>query len=64
LGNSTAQDLRSFLDHPPVTVLCCEQEDPALGLDIDRPKDYHRALKMFFDCITPSFPRRMKRRKS
>jgi molybdenum cofactor cytidylyltransferase len=62
LGNSTAQDLRSFLDHPPVTVLSRDLEDPALGLDIDRPKDYHRALKMFFDCITPPFPGRMKRK--
>ena len=64
LGNSTAQDLRDFLDHSHLSVRCFKLEDPALGLDIDRPKDYRKALKMFFDCIAPPFPGRMKRKKS
>jgi len=63
LGNSAAQNLKSILDHPTSIVRCCELEDPALALDIDRPEDYRKALKMFFGCIAPPFPGKMKRKK-
>jgi molybdenum cofactor cytidylyltransferase len=63
LGNSTAQNLRSFLDLPQVTVLGCELDDPALGFDLDRPKDYRKGLKMFFGCIAQPIPGRIRRKK-
>ena len=64
LGNSAAQNLRNFLDDSPVSVRCCELKDPALAFDIDRPEDYEKAVKMFFGCIAPPFPGKMKRKKN
>ena len=64
LGNSAARNFKSFLDRPPVKVSFCDVEDPSLAFDIDRPEDYEKTVKMFFGCITPPFPGRMKRKKS
>ena len=64
LANSTALDLRSFLDDPPTSVLFCDLEDPALELDIDRPEDYEKAAKMFFGASDRPFRAKMKHKKS
>jgi len=47
VATSSATDLRQFLDHPPVKVEYCETNAPALGLDIDRPEEYEKAMRMF-----------------
>jgi molybdenum cofactor cytidylyltransferase len=47
LANSSATSLKQFLDHPPVEVEFCEIDDPALELDIDRPDDYEKAIRIF-----------------
>ncbi len=44
LRSSTAQDLREFLSGQPRAFV--EIDDPGLDLDIDRPEDYQRALKL------------------
>jgi len=56
LGKSTAANLKSFLDHPPVKVSFCDVEDPSLAFDIDRPEDYERAAKMFLAVSPGHFP--------
>ncbi len=46
LGDSTAATLKEFLVARPDEVAFCELDDPGLELDIDRPEDYDKALKM------------------
>ena len=43
---STAADLKEFLSAAPRPLALCEVDDPGLDLDIDRPEDYARALRM------------------
>ena len=64
LANSNVLDLKSFLDHPPTSVLFCDLEDPALELDIDRPEDYEKAVRMFFGRIDRPLRGKMKHKKS
>lgn len=45
LGESTASDLKQFL--ACFSSALCEIDDPGLDLDMDRPEDYQRAVKMF-----------------
>jgi molybdenum cofactor cytidylyltransferase len=45
LQNSTAQDLKQFLQTEDLAR--CEMDDPGLDLDIDRPEDYERAVQLF-----------------
>ena len=45
LEDSTAGNLRQFLTHYEVALAACN--DPGLELDLDRPQDYNRALKLF-----------------
>lgn len=45
LGDSTAASFKEFLrSHPSAS---CPVTDAGLGLDLDRPEDYERALKLF-----------------
>jgi CTP:molybdopterin cytidylyltransferase MocA len=44
LGSSTVANLKEFLDGCECDY--CEMTDPGLELDIDRPEDYQRALKL------------------
>ena len=46
LANSTATDLKEFLK--PFSTAACEMEDAGLELDIDRPEDYEKALRIYF----------------
>ena len=46
IQNSTAQDLKQFLETEDLAR--CEMDDPGLDLDIDRPEDYDRAVQSFF----------------
>jgi len=47
LRNSTATDLKAFLDQHAATVAIFESADPALGLDIDTPQDYDKVKDLF-----------------
>jgi molybdenum cofactor cytidylyltransferase len=47
MANSTAKNLREFLDESPVKVARCKMDDPALELDLDRPEDYEHARRQF-----------------
>jgi CTP:molybdopterin cytidylyltransferase MocA len=38
--------LKEFLSATSRPFALCELDDPGLDLDIDRPEDYERALKM------------------
>jgi molybdenum cofactor cytidylyltransferase len=46
VAGSTAATLSEFLSAKPRQVALCELEDPGLDLDIDRPEDYQKALKL------------------
>jgi CTP:molybdopterin cytidylyltransferase MocA len=45
LACSTAADLKGFLDRHESAF--CESEDEGLALDIDRPEDYERAVRIY-----------------
>jgi len=45
LANSTATDLKEFLK--PFSNAACEMDDAGLELDIDRPEDYEKALRIY-----------------
>ena len=45
LKNSTAPDLKQFLHSEKLAL--CKLDDPGLHLDMDRPEDYERAVKLF-----------------
>ena len=46
LAASTAATLKAFLVARPQELAVCEVDDPGLELDIDRPEDYDKALRM------------------
>lgn len=46
LATSGAADLKAFLGTMPHPAAFCELEDPGLDVDMDRPEDYPRALKL------------------
>ncbi len=46
LAGSTAATLKAFLAARPRQVAGCEVDDPGLEVDIDRPEDYDRAVKL------------------
>jgi len=46
LANSTATDLKEFLKS--FATATCELDEAGLELDIDRPEDYEKALRMYF----------------
>ena len=48
LPNSTAENLKMFLQTRLQGTACCEQSDPGLELDIDQPEDYERACQLYF----------------
>jgi molybdenum cofactor cytidylyltransferase len=45
LAESTAADLKEFLASREMAL--CELDDPGLDLDIDRPEDYRKALRLW-----------------
>ncbi len=45
LPDSTAPDLKEFLGQWEIAF--CELEDEALALDLDRPEDYERAVRLY-----------------
>lgn len=47
LKNSSAENLKQFLQTQAADLALCEMEDPGLDMDIDQPSDYERALQMF-----------------
>ena len=47
LKDSTAENLKAFLQHPSIQVALCELDDPGLDLDIDHPADYEKAVQLF-----------------
>ena len=49
LANSTAADLKQFLDEQATAIKFLKSEDPSLELDIDFPEDYNRALAFGID---------------
>ena len=46
LADSTTTDLKEFLGKMASEVSICESDDPGLGLDIDRPEEYQRAMAL------------------
>jgi molybdenum cofactor cytidylyltransferase len=44
-GNSAAPTLKDFLAEMPASY--CPLDDPGLGLDIDLPEDYERAIRLY-----------------
>ena len=46
LANSSARDLKEFLDVQAEQTAICELSDAGLELDIDYPEDYKRAVEM------------------
>ncbi len=46
LADSTTTDLKEFLGKMAAEVSICESDDPGLGLDIDRPEEYQRAMAL------------------
>jgi molybdenum cofactor cytidylyltransferase len=56
LKNSTAENLKVFLQSQPVARALYEMNDAALDFDMDEPADYERALRHYFqnDPAAPS----------
>ena len=46
IADSTAATLKEFLAAKPGQVALCELDDPGLDLDIDRPEDYEKAVRL------------------
>ena len=46
IAGSTAATLKQFLAVKPAPVVLCELDDPGLDLDIDRPADYEKAVRL------------------
>ena len=46
LADSTTTDLKEFLGTMTPQVSICELDDPGLGLDIDLPDEYQRAMDL------------------
>jgi molybdenum cofactor cytidylyltransferase len=46
LAITRAATLKAFLSSKPRLIALCELDDPGLDLDVDRPEDYARALKL------------------
>jgi molybdenum cofactor cytidylyltransferase len=46
IAGSTAATLKEFLAAKPRQVALCELDDPGLDLDIDRPADYEKAVRL------------------
>ena len=46
LKNSSAPDLKQFLQASPQVLQLCELDDPGLDLDLDHPAEYAAALKL------------------
>ena len=57
VAGSTAATLKEFLIARPRKAAFCELDDPGLDVDIDRPEDYDKALKMahLSSCAVSSF---------
>jgi molybdenum cofactor cytidylyltransferase len=46
LADSPARDLKQFLDSHADEIAICDLEDAGLELDIDRPEDYEKAVRL------------------
>ncbi len=47
LRHSRAETLREFLRGTSCPLATCPADDPGLGLDLDRPEDYEKAVRQF-----------------
>ena len=55
LPDSKAPHLKAFLESLPEKPVLCEINDPGLELDIDRPKDYQKALSLWHLACSKSY---------
>ena len=54
LAETSAPDLRSYLQNSAAVVARCELDDPGLEIDIDRPADYEKAVQIGFAALNGS----------
>jgi molybdenum cofactor cytidylyltransferase len=47
LPESSAENLKQFLQNDPSSVALCELDDPGLDFDMDTPADYEKTLRLF-----------------